>query len=142
MNDKVKRNRHGGTYVKKYLTEVYELEGGNFLKVSTLDDVLHANPLDEPSWATYDQDGNPISHTWHNLGVEYRANGEPSSIMFHKASDQPMTQVYTTADGKPRPVEEGPYMIRRRRDGSLWMLEYADGREERFEAQQPTLDPM
>ncbi|MEM1363701.1 MAG: hypothetical protein AAGF94_18695 [Pseudomonadota bacterium] len=139
MTDELKRNRHGGTYVKKYLTEVYEQETGYFLKVSTLDNVLHANPLDEPSWATYDPDGNPIINTWHDHGVEHRVKGGPSSIHFHKDSDLPMTEVYLI-DGQPRPEGDGPYLIRKRRDGSVWMLEYADGRVEDIDQPPPSLD--
>lgn len=105
-----------------FITKTHVRSGGHIYKETTLDRLLHAGPLDEPSAATYDPDGNPISHSWHAFGEEHRANG-PSSIVFHKGTNIPMTEAYMR-EGRPRPAEEGPYIVRWNQDGTLWKEEY------------------
>ncbi|MBO9466719.1 hypothetical protein J7443_15860 [Tropicibacter sp. R15_0] len=139
MSDGIKKDKYGGSYERLFITETYVRPGGFIYKETTLDGVLHAGPLNEPSAATFDPEGNPIHHTWHKAGVEHRLHG-PSSVSFHDGTNRPKTETFKI-EGKPRPSLDGPWMLRRDLDGSLWQEEYADGTVFDYDDVQPSLEP-
>mmetsp|Transcript_29082 Transcript_29082/g.55931 ORF Transcript_29082/g.55931 Transcript_29082/m.55931 type:complete len:129 (+) Transcript_29082:569-955(+) len=125
-------------YEQLFITKTYVRPDGVIHRTTTLDDLLHAGPFDdEPSLASYDKDGNLMNFTWHEAGVEHRENG-PSTIVFHRGTDLPATEAFRIR-GKPR--ENGPYIVRRRRDGSVWKIESADGSVIAAESDPPRVEP-
>lgn len=137
MSNELPKDRHGMPYEHLFITKTYVRPGGIIHRTTTLDDLLHAGPFDdEPSSANYGPDGYPMNFTWHEAGVEHRESG-PSSIVFHKGSDLPATEAFEI-HGKPR--TDGPYIVRRRKDGSIWQMENADGSIITPETDQPRVD--
>lgn len=140
MSIELPKNRHGMPYEHLFITKTYVRPGGIIHRKTTLDGLLHTGPFDdEPSSANYDPDGNPMNFTWHEAGVEHRANG-PSRIVFHEGTNRPATEAFRI-NGKPRVVEDGPHRIRRNLDGTIRELEYVDGSVTRPNSGSPSLDP-
>ena len=124
VSNELPKDRNGMPYEQLFITKTYVRPDGVIHRTTTLNDLLHAGPFDDdPSSANYAPDGNPMNFTWHAAGIEHRAKG-PSSIIFHQGSDLPATEAYMV-HGRGR--EDGPYIVRRRRDGTIWQIESADG---------------
>jgi len=125
MTTTTKRDKNGVAYERLYLTKTYVRPGGFIYRETTLDGLLNAGPMDEPSQVTFDPDGNPIRMAWHRAGVSHRSNG-PAVLAFHDGTNQPMTELFEM-DGKPRPADEGPYIVRLDLHGRPHRLEFSDG---------------
>lgn len=111
-----------------YITEaVYEPGTGRFFyQVTTLNGMKHAPPDGSPSYVSRNPAGSTKS-TWHAFDKEHRTEG-PSTVITHPESDIPKTEVFMI-DGEPRPAIEGPYRIRRRKNGYIWEEEFASSED-------------
>ncbi len=89
-----------------------------------LNNLKEAMPQGDASEISYGTAGLPTSKTWHKAGEEHRI-GSPSSVIFHGNSDLPMTECFKV-EGNPISSEDGPWRVRRRKDGDIWQEEYAD----------------
>lgn len=49
---------------------------------------------DKPSESAYGADNKPISHTWHEHGLEHRDGDKPAEILYHSGSNQPHHEHY------------------------------------------------
>lgn len=124
MSIEFENDGKGQTEEQVFITKTLVRSSGHIYKETTLNGLLHAGPMDEPSAATFDPDGNPIRHAWHAFGEYHRIDG-PAEINFHHRTDRPMTELFMI-DGKPRLPEIGPWRVRWNDDGTLWREEFAE----------------
>lgn len=139
MTNGIHKDEHGSPYEQLFITRTYVRPGGYIYKETTLDGVLHAGPLGEPSAATFDPEGNPIEYSWHARGVEHRTDG-PTTVVFFDGTDIPQTEFYAV-EGQKRPSAAGPYRVRFDKTGQICTEEYADGTVRSVKPSQPVLEP-
>ncbi len=116
-----------------YVTEtVYHKETGEPRRQWTkLNGLKHAPPNGEASLIAWDDQGRVIQKSWHEFDQAHRIDA-PSSIVFYENG------VHQTEDfrinGKPLHRNQGPFRIRRHRNGELWHKEFTenDGKEPKF----------
>ncbi len=108
-----------------YITvTVYERETGlPRRQITTLNGLKHAPPDGSPSHIAFDDEGRPLQKHWHAFDKEHREEG-PSTIMLYSDTGIHMTERFMLED-KPRSADQGPYRIRRNRDGEITKEEFA-----------------
>lgn len=111
-----------------YVTKtVYEPDTGEFYYQTTvLNGLKHAPPDGSPSYVSRNPEGSTWS-VWHAFDKEHRIDG-PSTVITHPSSDIPMTEAYMIK-GRPRPASEGPFRIRRTKEGEIWQEEFTSDDE-------------
>lgn len=124
VNIEFEKENTGQSEEQVFITKTFVRSSGYIYKETTLNGLLHAGPMGEPSAATFDPDGYPLRHAWHAFGEYHRIDG-PAKIDFHHRTDKPMTERFMI-DGKPRPPEVGPFRICWNDDGTLWREEFAE----------------
>lgn len=118
------------TYVEEgeevYVTHtVYNKETGlPTRRTVTLNGKEQAPPDGEPSHTAFDYQGRPTHMQWVTDKVRHRTDG-PSSIVLFPETGIHMTESFEI-HGQPRDPSEGPYRIRRNKDGKVWQEEYAE----------------
>lgn len=109
-----------------YLTEtVYDRATGLPRRQrTTLNGLRHAPPDGSPSEIRFDDLGRPYQLWWHEFDLEHNFSG-PSSVLLHLGTKTHQAEVYCL-EGRPRPKEFGPYMVRRDKEGRIWSEEFVD----------------
>ncbi|WP_300029285.1 hypothetical protein [uncultured Roseobacter sp.] len=130
MSNEEVRNRSDVSAEQVFVTKTYVRTNGFIYKETTLNGSLHAGPLDEPSMATFDPEGNPIRHMWHAFGEEHRSDG-PSCVVFFSGSENRRIEEFKI-NGEPRPEADGPFRIRYSPDGEVMKNEYSEKSNDPF----------
>lgn len=120
-----------------YTTEtVYNSETGLPRRQTTrLNGMLHAPPDGSPSQVAWDDQARITHKYWHVLDLEHRIDN-PSSIVFRPDGTR-KTECFMI-HGKPRPADQGAYIVRLDKSGTVWDREFDEGEGN---SNTPTLAP-
>ncbi|MEL6415734.1 MAG: hypothetical protein AAFQ15_12420 [Pseudomonadota bacterium] len=80
MSSEFDENGSGASGELVYITKTIVREDGHIYKETTLDGLMHAGPLGEPSAATYDPDGYPIMPRGISRGKSIATELRPQSL--------------------------------------------------------------